>query len=149
MPRVPRKSLTFFSPFNFFGKSKQDNTILRNGFKKQIIKEKLLIYSFIGVLLIEVSSLLLESSVHYVYLYFPLLSQLSMFVLVWVLASYSTRLRFCDAKKYALNVLSIYYLFNFIAIIVGLDNYIYSIITNIVILSTSFLLFVYSLIRKK
>ena len=146
MPRVPRQSLTFFS--SLFGKSKQENTTLSIGFKKPI-KDSLLIYSFLGILLIELSGLLLESSAHYVYLYFPLLSQLSMFILVWVLASYSTRLRFCNAKKYSLNVLSIYYLFNFLCTIVGLDNYIYSTITNIVILSTTLLLFGYSLIIKK
>ena len=147
MPRVPRQSLTFFS--SLFGKSKNDNTILSNGFKREIIKEKLLIYSFLGVILLEVLSLFLESSVHYVNLYYPLTSQLEMFIIVWALASYSNRLRFCDAKRYSLNVLSTYYLFNFLSIIVGLDNYIYSIIANVVILSISFLLFAYSLIRKK
>jgi len=98
---------------------------------KKDIKNKFLIFSFLLIILIELSSIFLVNFKSYLLFIYPLLTQLVMFIAVLTLALYSKRLKFCRRKELSLYVIALYYLLNGLFVIFPISNYIYSIGINI------------------
>lgn len=125
MPRLPKEVLKKTSAML--------NKLVLNVDKKEI-KNKFLIFSFLLIICIELSSIILVHFENYLLFIYPLLTQLVMFIVVLTLALYSKRLRFCKRKELALYVISLYYLLNALLVIFPISNYIYSIGINIVLM---------------
>jgi len=98
---------------------------------KKDIKNKFLIFSFLLIILIELSSIFLVNFKSYLLFIYPLLTQLVMFISVLTLALYSKRLKFCKRKELSLYVIALYYFLNSLFVIFPISNYIYSIVINI------------------
>lgn len=101
---------------------------------KKEIKNKFLIFSFLFIIGIELSSTFLVAFKSYLLVIYPILTQLVMFIATFTMALYSKRLRFCKRKELALYLISIYYLLNVFFVLFPSTNYIYSIIVNFIIM---------------
>lgn len=132
MPRLPKEVLE-----NGGGSANKVENFNIPTEKKITFKKKFLIYSFLLVILIELSSIFLVNSKDYLLFIYPLLSQLVPFIILLTLALYSKRLRFCKRKEKSLFILSFYYLFNIVCMFIPMPNYIYSIIVNITLLGVA------------
>ena len=117
--------------------------------KKKTIKHYYIVYAFVGVMIIELLSLFASYDDKYLTFYYPLLTQLTVMIILLNLALNSERLRFCYRKTTALYILSGYYLFNIIAMIFNIGYFTYSIIADVIIMLTCSLLFITSIIKEK
>jgi len=104
---------------------------------KKEIKNKFLIFSFLLIILIELSSIFLVNFKSYLLVIYPILTQLVMFIATLTMALYSKRLKFCKRKELSLYVISLYYLLNALFVIFPITNYIYSISINIGLMALS------------
>ena len=117
--------------------------------KKKTIKHYYIVYAFVGVMVIELLSLFASYDNNYLTFYYPLLTQLTVMIILLNLTLNSERLRFCYRKTTALYILSGYYLFNIMAIIFNIGDFAYSIVVNVLIVITCSLLFITSIIKEK
>lgn len=118
-------------------------------------KKNYLIYSIFIVLLIEI----LSNVINWFYvpttydLYaskiYPLLTQLSLFLVFSSLFLWRGKLRFCLRKATALMYLSTYYLFGFISLLFCFTAQFYINVVSMTLLLLSLLLFVQSIYAKK
>jgi hypothetical protein len=116
---------------------------------KKDIKHYYLVYAFVGVMIIELLSLFLSYSDNYLTFWYPLLTQLTVLIILLNLVLNTKKLRFCYRKKTALYVLSGYYLFNIMAVIFNIGDFAYSIIVNVLVVIACSLLFITSIIKEK
>lgn len=118
-----------------------------NLFKKTC--KKTFIYSVFVLILIEVLSLFIRDSKDYVNIYYPLLTQISMFLMLFNIFYSSDKLRFCTRKKLAILSLLSYYCIGIFSIFVKAKaaNYV-NIVSNLLLVTAVVLVFL-SLIRKK
>lgn len=119
-------------------------------------KKPILVYSVFLILLVEFSSTIFnffykstitQYDVYCMY-YYPLLTQLSMFIIFFSLFLWKERLYFCDRKNAATFYLSLYYLFGFISILFCFSSDFYYKIINFGMISISLLIFIQSYYAK-
>lgn len=116
--------------------------------KLEVLKKQPLILNFIFILIIEVVSNFIKFNPDYVTFYYPLLTQLGMFIFSFSFYLHRERLRFCSRKTASLFYLSIYYLFNIFSLFICLEKAIYYDIINLGLLLIVFVLFIMSFLNK-
>ena len=121
-------------------------------------KKSFLVYSVFIVLLTELFSNIYVNFFYtpinrvydcYTDFYYPLLTQLVLFLIFASLFLWRERLHFCLRKASATMYLSIYYLFGFLAVLFCFSANFYFQVVNFSIISLSMLLFVQSIYSKR
>ena len=97
--------------------------------------------SLFYLLAIEVISLFIRNVKNYACYWYPLMTQIGFFLVVFTFLMYRERLRFCLRKKLAVAFLSLYYLFGVIALVFQFTDKVYFEWTSIGVLVLSVLLF--------
>lgn len=115
---------------------------------KKVCK-KTFIYSVFFIILVEVFSLFIRDKNNYVNYYYPILTQLSLFIMLFNIFYSSSKLRFCNRKKLAIFSLMMYYLVGFFSIFIELKKGVYLDVVSNLLLFTSVVLIFLSLIRKR
>lgn len=111
-------------------------------------KKQFLTLSVFIVLLFEVVSLFLRKEPNYSCYWYPLLTQICSFLLLFSLFLWKEKLRFCFRKNLSILLLSIYYFFGSIAILFKFSNLYYYEIASFLILGASILTIVLSVFKK-
>ena len=100
---------------------------LTNDYKKNFFR-----YGVFGLLILEILSIQMTYIENYTYFWYPLLTQIALFIMVfpqWVLGGV---FKYCTRKRIAFCFLSIYYFTGIIYLVLGLtDNVYYDIISSI------------------
>jgi hypothetical protein len=118
-------------------------------------KQNFLVYSVFIVLLIEMFSNVInwfyvpKTFDFYASFLYPLLTQLSLFLVFSSLFLWRERLRFCLRKATATMFLSAYYLFGFISLVFCFTATFYINVVNFTLLTLALMLFVQSIYTKK
>lgn len=119
-------------------------------------KKPFLVYSIFAVLLIEFFTTIFnwfyESTItqydKYLMFYYPLLTQLSLFIIFFSIFLWKDRLHFCDRKNGAIFYLSLYYLFGVISILFCFSSDFYYKCISFGMIFISLLIFVQSFYAK-
>lgn len=113
----------------------------------QANKKSFLIYSLFCLLLIEVVSIFIRYNENYVQYWYPLLTQIGFFLLVFSLFLWRERLHFCYRKNVAVFVLALYYLFGAFSIVAQVSDKAYTSIISYSLLGLCGLIFILSFIK--
>lgn len=128
---------------------------IKNKFENS--KKDFLTYSFFIVLLIEwISFIYLKYNPvvekitdTYICKVSPFLTNLALFIIVFSVFLWQDRLRFCFRKSATTFYLSVYYLFNALAVLTCLNAYVYYLYVSVGFLSLATLLFIASLLNSR
>lgn len=121
-------------------------------------KKNFLVYSIFGILLIEWISFIYLKYFHtiteqitdvYVSKVSPFLTNLALFIIIFSVFLWKDRLHFCFRKSATTFYLSVYYLFNAIAVLTCLNSTKYYLYVSISFLSVATFLFIVSLFYAK
>tara|TARA_R110000772_G_scaffold35637_11_gene85865 strand:+ start:7349 stop:7768 length:420 start_codon:yes stop_codon:yes gene_type:complete len=137
MPVVPKESLP-----------KRSFTNAKETFKK-LRADRLYVYAVFVLLAIEIISLVLRNQNDYVYYWYPLLAQIELLVIVFTTYLKSDAMRFCQRRKIAFLLLSVYFAFGATAIIIQLQNQFYIDIATGLLLGGAFISVVLSVFQNK
>jgi len=111
-------------------------------------KKEFLIYSVFYLLGIEILSMFIRYEKNYACFWYPLLTQVGFFLLVFSFYLWNEKLRFCLRKNIALLSLSSYYLIGIIALLFNFSDNFYYTITSYSFLGISIILLFLSILNK-
>lgn len=107
-------------------------------------KKSFLIYSLFYLLLIEVASYFIRDVKNYACYWYPLLTQIGYFLVVFSIFLWNERLHFCFRKNIAVLFLSLYYFFGSVSLIFDFSNSTYAFYTGCGLLGISVITFILS-----
>ena len=136
MPSVPKESLG-----KRFSQSKQR--------LESLVKDTVYVYAIFAILILEICSLFLRELETYVDYWYPLLSQITLFVVLFSTYLKSDAHRFCQRRKIAFLLLSIYFAFGATSIIFQIKNQFYLDIATFILLGGVFSSILLTLFKKK
>lgn len=110
-------------------------------------RKSFLIYSIFFLLAVEVFSIFIRYSENYTTYWYPLLTQLGFFLLVFSLFLWRERLHFCYRKNMAVFVLALYYLFGVISIVFQISDKTYTSAISYSMLGLVVILFIASIFK--
>ncbi len=111
-------------------------------------KKPFLLISIFLVLIIEIISIFLSKKQNYACYWYPMLSQVCLFLIFFSIFLWNEKLRFCFRKNIAVLLLSIYYFFGSIALLFKFSHLYYYEVASVIILIASIVVLVLSLFKK-